>query len=359
MNPTNEELFWFSQFTIEYEVQSDGKSKKFGLKTKEPLIKLDWDNCTVEIAERLANGNVRFMIRSKTNRNSDYMGGIPVQLRFMIMIDVEPSTISEPHTEVNYQLSASERKNLPKSAREIIHDRWVFKLGDKGEIWEWTHAGIEIRSSRLFRLHQEIRKFLDASGQMSITMIEKNIIRVPVNKLDEVIPVVYQPAVDSLSNFLRELHCAKKINYDGSIDVEVTMLFNNEQLRKFKLADGFYRWLRKLLYGRLIDIETFRIHFVKDKLDANYFAFEGIYDTIHLDKPPNVPHRSIEYYFSDQFHAMIFVNTSNHALAGHDNNWNLWKWEYVSWIRGAPIVYGTSSRKELEKSYKSLFSIFG
>jgi hypothetical protein len=197
MNPTNEELFWFSQFTIEYEVQSDGKSKKFGLKTKEPLIKLDWDNCTVEIAERLANGNVRFMIRSKTNRNSDYMGGIPVQLRFMIMIDVEPSTISEPHTEVNYQLSASERKNLPKSAREIIHDRWVFKLGDKGEIWEWTHAGIEIRSSRLFRLHQEIRKFLDASGQMSITMIEKNIIRVPVNKLDEVIPVVYQPAVDS------------------------------------------------------------------------------------------------------------------------------------------------------------------
>ena len=70
----------------------------------------------------------------------------------------------------------------------------------------------------------------------------------------------------------------------------------------------------------------------------NYFVFENIYsgqygiehDTIHLDKPP-APRRPIEYYFLDHYHPIIFRNTANHAMSEHDNNHDIWKWEYISW----------------------------
>jgi hypothetical protein len=74
--------------------------------------------------------------------------------------------------------------------------------------------------------------------------------------------VIYQPAVDSL-NFLREIHCVEKKNSDGSCDVEVSLVFNNEELRMFHLCgwlDDAYRKYRRKKYGTLFDIETFRIH---------------------------------------------------------------------------------------------------
>ncbi len=344
---------------MEYTVlpSADVKGKLFVRTDRK--IKLDWDNCTVEPAEVLANGKVRFVIRSKTNRNSDYMGSIPVQLRYMLGVDINPNEIEEPQTERNYSPAASQRRNLPQSVRDIVHDRWVIKLGSAGEIWEWTRSDADLVSSRAHRLYQHIQRFLTETPKQQ----EKNgnIFRVEVERLDEVIPVVYQPAVDSLDNFLREIHCAPRINDDATLDVEVSLLFNNEQLRKFRLADGIYRWLRKMLYGRLIDVETFWIRFVKDKADDHYFIFESIYsgdygleyDTIHEDRPPDVPRRKIKYYFSDYYHPIVFVNTSNHAMAPHDNNHDLWKWEYVPWLERAPIVLGKKSRREINGEYKS------
>ena len=49
---------------------------------------------------------------------------------------------------------------------------------------------------------------------------------------------------------------------------------------------------------------------------------------------------------------MIFVNTSNHALAPHDNNHDLWKWEYVPWSKKIPIKLGTKTRQEVENEFK-------
>ena len=354
------DLFWFSQFVMEYKVLPSADAKKKQFVMTDHLLKLDWDNCAVELTEVLDDGKVRFVIRSKTNRNSDYMGSVPVQLRYMIGVDVNPNEISEPQTERNYAPATSKRKNLPQSVKDIVHDRWVFKLGSLGEIWEWTRKDGDLRSSRVYRLYQDIRKFLDATPQRQ----EKNndTFRVEVERLDEVIPVIYQPAVDSLDNFLREIHCTRRVNEDATLDVEVSLLFNNEQLRKFKLANAVYRWLRKLLYGRLVDVETFWIHFVKDRTNDNYFVFESIYsaeygleyDTIHEDRPPVVPRRKIKYYFSDHYHPIVFVNTSNHAMAAHDNNHDLWKWEYVPWIERAPVVLGKKSRGAINGEYKSI-----
>ena len=75
------ELVWFSNLEKEYQVVDIGLKKRFQWKETEPRKRWDWDNCTVSRAKVLSDGKVRIVIRSKTNRNSDYMGRIPVELR--------------------------------------------------------------------------------------------------------------------------------------------------------------------------------------------------------------------------------------------------------------------------------------
>ena len=48
-----------------------------------------------------------------------------------------------------------------------------------------------------------------------------------------------------------------------SVDIEVSLLFNNEELRRHKYLDRIYSIIRLVLYGRTRDVETFRIHLVK------------------------------------------------------------------------------------------------
>ena len=60
----------------------------------------------------------------------------------------------------------------------------------------------------------------------------------------------------------------------------------------------------------------------------------------------------VKYNFQDTNHPVIFVNTSNHALAPHDNNHDLWKWEYVPWSEKIPIKSGSKSRQEVESFFK-------
>ena len=150
-------------------------------------------------------------------------------------------------------------------------------------------------------------------------------------------------------NYLREIHCHDQEN--GWC--EVSLLFNDEKLSKYRILDRPYRIYRRLRHGRTKDIETFRIK-VKDEW-AEGFTFENIfsgdhdinYDTIHEDKAP-APERKVEMYFNNMLHPVVFVNTANHALAPFDNNKSEWKWEYVGWYPNAPIKTGSLSRKELE-----------
>lgn len=70
-------------------------------------------------------------------------------------------------------------------------------------------------------------------------------------------------------------------------------------------------------------------------------------DNIHETKKV-----AIKYYFQDTSHRIIFVNTSNHALAEKDSNHDFWKREYVAWNKEVPINHGEKNRKETEKPYK-------
>ena len=59
-----------------------------------------------------------------------------------------------------------------------------------------------------------------------------------------------------------------------------------------------------------------------------------------------------KYYFQDNNHPVIFVNTSNHTLAPHDNNRDLWKCEYVPWAKNSPVKLGTMTREEVGQKYQ-------
>lgn len=308
----------------------------------------DSDNCTISFA-RTINNKCLIVVRSNQTKLSRFMGK-EVMLRYMLGFEILGKP-SEPKIE-----TYTARKNIPNRS-EGPKNRWVLQFDDKHWIWEWAREGEDIDKSTIFSLYQEIVTELDNPSKSP-----NNIFDVPVAMQDNmVIPVIYQPSVDALKNFLREIHCAKgPANQEGSYELEVSLLFNNERLRQHGILNFIYALLRRLIYGRFMDIESFKI-LVRNDPENNKFAFAGIYsneegmnaDSIHGDKtPPPAPEHPIKYYFVDHKHPVVFVNTSNHAMAEHDTNNKIWKWEYIPWLEDAPIKLGTKTRQEIEQSYK-------
>ena len=391
---SRENYFWFSHKEKKYEVQSTSFDTLFRWKDEEEPVMWDWDNCRIGVAKELDEvGKIRLVIRSQTNRNSTYLGNKPVQLRYMMGIDVSKDGLLEPPWEQeNYQVT-SEREHLQKLDIKP-RNRWVFNLDKQYWIWEWARKDMTIQSSKTYSLYRKLKERFESPSQLPHDNIFRSEIR-PSNTAS-IIPVIYQPAVDSLKNFLREVYCVETKNSDGSCDVEVSLLFNNEELRNFALGgllDYAYKEFRRQKYGRIFDIESFKIHLSKEAVadienhrsngsikeedvqregtsnnndytyDDNgdsYFIFQGIYsdkhdlkyDTIHGDK--EITHRPIKYYFNNRKHPIVFINTSNHAMAEYDNNHQIWKWEYVPWVRKAPIKFEKKSRKELDSEYNKL-----
>jgi hypothetical protein len=177
-----------------------------------------------------------------------------------------------------------------------------------------------------------------------------------------------------MKNFVREIHCIPVDNCkDASLNdgrkFEVTIVFENEQLRKHKILNGIYERLRLFGYGRKRDIETFCIladQEEKQDSNANGFNFINIYsgnstlkeDSIHKDPPKSPPH-AIRYFAGvhndPKFnHPVVFINTSNHAMSEHDNNPQLWKWEYIPWLKDSGVICGQEKRKEIDNKYNTL-----
>lgn len=276
--------------------------------------------------------------------------GKEVLLRYMLGFEISGKPL-EPATELYVA-----RNNIPKR-REGPKERWVMQLDSKHWIWEWAQEGKEIIDSAIYSLYQEIVEELERPS-----IPGDNVIKAQVDVQSErLIPVVYQPSIDALKNFVREVHCAKgTLNEDGSYEVEVSILFNNERLRQHGVFNSIYEAIRRLIYGRVMDIESFKILVAKD-LQDDRFVFEGIYsnnfelnaDSIHGDKaPPPAPKHSIKYYFMDRNHPVVFINTSNHAMAERDANDRIWKWEYIPWSTDAPVKLGSMTRKEIEQRFK-------
>lgn len=320
----------------------------------------DWDNCVVSWVVPTSSNNDEFehdrklkvIIRSFNAVSSEYKKK-DVELRYMLVFDVEANKIKPPEEE-NY-LEPLDNK-VKRYGQE--RTRWVIRIGNDRLIWQWKQEDKTIESSEVYGIYQGTINSLDhhrpfPSGARNFF----NVVAYDDNAIGKnIVPVVYQPAIDSWKNFVREVHCHISTGREGV--VEVTILFNNEALRRHKIVNRLYEWFRSWFYGRTIDVETFDM-VLKDDV-PELFDFPFIYsgkndiveDSIHIDKRDV----NIKYYYGNIRHPIIFINTANHAMAEHDANHRLWKWEYIAWQKDTPIVFGTKSREEIDKEFRPKFS---
>lgn len=351
---------WFSYREYRYAAYRKDKNSffkwtRFFLKWTKSLEDWDWNNCIVTAVSG-SEGKIKIIIRNMHSVFSRYIGK-DVTIRYMYDFDVKD--IPEP--EIDWYGEPPPQNTLDKK-RGQEKQRWVIRLqkdkkdnkdGDENRycwIWEWAD-GKKKEETTIYKIYQMLKEIKENPETPD------EVFEVPVVENKEIIPIVYQPALDSWKNFVREIHCHKL----GLGEYEITIILNGEQLRKHKIFDWIYRLIRKELYHRLRDVETFRI-LLKDKVPEN-FMFSGIYsnshnifdDDIHGDKiwffQKKIPVHKIKYYFTNKSHPVVFINTSNHAMAEHDGNTCFWKWEYVGWDSKRPIILGNKSRKEIEEFY--------
>ena len=344
-------MFWFSQEEPNWNSTIRNGRKVF----EQNGYKLhDWQNCSVS-AFSTDSGKVKVNVRRRNMQYSMYMKR-NIEIKFLYGFDI--SSIEEPVIE-KYDQSSSWRND----GQEF---RWVIHLKKEGNqhqdrrdcsIWQWASQG-DIRQSDIFRLFRDIEmKLKSSSNYINLDDVDDDDDDTEAN--DQVIPVIVQPSTDGWKNFVRQVHSAKLDDFEE----EFTVIFNDEHLRKHGILESFYRFLRPFLYGRLTDLESFRV--ILEGNAASYFVFPGIYsgksdimeDSVHGDRGRflrKAPRRRVKYHYSNRMHPIVFMNTANHAMAEEDNNTTLWKWEFVPWEADSPIVYGKKSRKQIEDLVKNL-----
>ena len=338
----------------------------------------NWDHCTVSLVktpaymEGSSAKKLRIVVRSNANQNQTSIKvNRPMNLRFMLGFDIEKVgeiKCEKPDPEMHSK-GSSEIWTGPK-------ERWIFQLDDDYWIWCWKEDGVELSSTNIYRIHQDICHHLSNPGTDSFDQIfrleEKStsdgIVLSHLRSADaregRIVPVIYQPAVDGLKNFVREVHCNQKEIDDDISEVEVTLIFNDEELRDNSILDDTYRRFRAIRYNRTSDVETFMIRINRKDRSKSCFIFKNIYsiidgkrcglneDSIHGDPDlDNDIEHEIAYYFVDYNHPIVFINTSNHAMAEHDANRELWKWEYVPGVMDSPVSLGSKSREKIDKEY--------
>ncbi len=358
---------WFSHGEEIYEVKKGGFLKKGGFAWTGKTKIWNWDNCTVGLAKPTSDRTL-IIVRSVANKNSKFMGDRPVKVSFMLGFEIK-RIVSGPGFEKPDKGIGTLKKGVWNGSK----GRYVIRLrgspaGDgfdwSDDYWIWVYDDDLSGMKNIDALHRQIE------DNLSSKITSDNIFRVgDASANEEIVPVIYQPAVDSLKNFIREINC-KRQQKNGVEEVEVTLIFENERLQKSDDFDKTYKFARKdLLFGREKDIERFKIILKDGKPD--HLLFPGIYskevengvcrerdilfDSTHGDttkNPDNTPKRPIEYFFADVNHPVVFVNTSNHAMAGDDANHRLWKWEYIPWEEdGAAVYHGNISLEDVEARF--------
>jgi hypothetical protein len=278
----NSDEVWFSHREKIFQIK-DGKVEW----TDETKI-WNWDHCTITLVKS-PKKKLRVVVRSNANRNqTSFKVNRPMTLRYMLGFDIDqvfPLKCESPNLK-----RESENSNLAWTGPG---DRWVFQLDNDYWIWEYKQDGLDVTSSNVYKIYQEILENLSGTKKDGFDQVfdlqpkslsDKMVIdhlQSPTGGMNgRIIPAIYQPAVDGLKNYLREVHCAQKDLAGGISEVEVTLIFNNEELRKHRLLDIPYRELRRLMYNRDRDVESFKIHIDRNNLQNNRFIFKKIHSII-------------------------------------------------------------------------------
>lgn len=313
----------------------------------------DYPACSISLA-RAADGKLKMIIRRKKLEYSDFLKK-DIEIRRMIGFDIEK--VYRPWTEM-YTARENEES---REAIEGPESRWVFQFNDNCWVWEWAKTGQSIEESGVYRFYKLICKEISNPSIKSDNIFDvRDIQDVKPESYDDItpkiiLPVIYQPAVDCMKNFARIVHCTPYKTGDGCCEVEVSIIFNNEQLRQHSFLNSLYEIIRYYLYGRTQDIETFRIRIKKDTeghkliFPSTYSGKHSLeYDSIHGDSVIPAPEHDVKYYFIQREHPIVFINTSNHSMAEYDANHSMWKWEYIPWLENAPLMLGDKNRNHIE-----------
>ncbi|MGI9565682.1 MAG: hypothetical protein ACR2LL_01550 [Nitrosopumilus sp.] len=309
-------MFHFSYIQEIYDEEKN--SKRYYLSWRNQEKTWHYNKCSVKVIG-MSKDRARVIVRRRKFGYSKFMDSdfeVNLMMGFVVLNVQKKDT--EGHKNV---LVFEVEQSNDKSHRDLKNV----------QIWsDYEHETEDLYNAILQQKNNEVK-----SNVIESDYLERN---------NSTVPVVYQPKIDAWENFLREIHVHKEA--DNSF--QITLVFQDELLRKHGILDGIYRYIRLLRYKRTVDIETFSF---KD----NRFFFEDIYsgesnlfeDTIHNQREIDA-----KYFFQDNNHPVVFVNTSNHALAPHDNNHDLWKWEYVPWSSKIPIKLGNNTREETEQKYQ-------
>jgi len=143
-----------------------------------------------------------------------------------------------------------------EGSRKVIEngkERWVFQFNANLWVWEWAKEGQSIEDSGVYGFYKSICEeisnpsiksdnIFDVSDTMDVEPdVEDGII--PKN----ILPVIYQPAVDGMKNYARIVHCTPCKTGEGYCEVEVSIIFNNEQLRQHSFFNNLYAVLHQLV----------------------------------------------------------------------------------------------------------------
>jgi len=175
----------------------------------------------------------------------------------------------------------------------------------------------------------------------------------------EVYPVVFQPVMDVAKNGLYAFYYGRREYCDvQKYRQEVSLVFRNEVFSRSRLINRLYEWLRILIYGRRVDIETFYCHVEHGQVVG--LSFPGIYsgasmwkETAHGDRQIPPPIHPVQEYLSGllKYDPVVYVNTWNHALAPHDNNPHLDKTLYHPF---SDIKTSYATRVQVERKYRNV-----
>ncbi|MCA9812776.1 MAG: hypothetical protein KC483_07940 [Nitrosarchaeum sp.] len=308
-------MFHFSYVQEIYDEVREAKRYYLAWRNEEKIW--NYNNCVVTVIG-MNDNRARVVVRRKKSGHSKFMqSDFEVNLMMGIVVLNVRKYFNGNRIILAFDVEQSE-DNIHRDLKEV-------------KIWsDQEHETDDLYNEILQKINNK-----QDTGIIESDYVERN---------NSFMPVIYQPRVDAWKNFLREIHIHN--GNDGSY--QITLVFQDEMLRRHGILDGIYRYIRLLKYGRIVDIETFAFKddqfFFKDIYSGKSNLFE---DSIH-----NQELISAKYYFQDKNHPVIFVNTSNHALAPHDNNHDLWKWEYVPWSNKVPVKMGAKTRQEIDQSYQ-------
>ena len=221
---------WFSYKQKEYAAKRIPKFFKWTEQFFSPKIlfgwsdyekQWDWGNCQFSVVGNDADSARVAVRRQKTLDRNDALSGNKIWL----MLGIDVTAVEKPEFQ-NYHKPG---KNPQQSLEQTI-TRWEIKITNRNQVDSETFINnvyIWVKSDdsqnippKLLDLYEEIQSKIG-------TTRTSNVFDVDSQHNEHIFPVIYQPRVDTLHNYIRAIFWDRQEN-----EIEISVVFNDEQLKR-------------------------------------------------------------------------------------------------------------------------------